>query len=75
MTKALREMMERAEEWPREVQEAATETLRVIERGRLGAYKLTDEDRAALRRSASDVRRGKFASSAQVSAFFKRIRA
>lgn len=74
MTKALKEMLERAEQWPHEVQEAAAETLRAIERGHVGAYTLTTGDKAALARSAEDVRRGKFASAKKVSAFFKRAR-
>lgn len=62
MTKALKDLLERAAEWPEGVQEAAVEALRMIERNQIGVYKLTAEDKAALRRSAEDVRKGRFAS-------------
>ena len=73
MTKALKEILERAKKWPEEVQEAAAETLRVIERGHIGTYKLTKEDMEALARSAEDVRRKRFASPRKIKAFFKRF--
>lgn len=72
MTKALKDLLERAAEWPEGVQETAVEALRMIEQSQSGVYKLTAEDRAALRRSAEDVRKGRFASQKEVKAFFKR---
>ena len=74
MTQALKELLGRAKRWPREVQEEAFETLRSIERGYVGGYVLSAEDKKALTRSAADVRKGKFASSRAVSAFFKKSR-
>jgi len=75
MTKALKELFERAQEWPAQVQEAAAETLRAIEKGHIGTYELTNDDKEALRRSAEDVRKGRFASEKELKAFFKRGRA
>lgn len=72
MTKALKELMERAAQWPQEVQEAAADTLRMIEQGHIGKYQLTKEDIEALERSADDVRHKRFASSKKMQAFFKR---
>lgn len=74
MTKALKELFERATHWPREIQDEAAETLHSIERGHIGGYTLTVEDRKALARSAEDVRKGRFASPRKVSAFFKKSR-
>ena len=74
MTKALKELLGRATRWPREVQEEAVDTLRSIERGYVGSYTLTAEDKKALARSAEDARKGRFASSRKVSAFFKKSR-
>jgi len=74
MTQALKELLGRAKRWPREVQEEAVATLRSIERGHVGSYTLTVEDKKALARSAEDVRKGRFASSRAVSAFFKKSR-
>lgn len=73
MTKALRELLARAEKWPEEVQETAVETLRVIEQGHIGGYRLTEDDLAALARSAEDVRYKRFASPKKIKAFFKRF--
>ena len=74
MTKALKELLGRAARWPREIQEEAFESLRSIERGYAGSYTLTAEDKKALERSAADVRKGRFASSRAVLAFFKKSR-
>ncbi len=73
MTKALKELLARVEKWPEAVQETAVETLRVIEKGHIGGYRLTEEDLAALERSAEDVRHGRFASPKKIKAFFKRF--
>ena len=75
MTKGLKSLLERAARWPREVQEVAAETLRMIEKSHDRTYRLTPDDRAALRRSAEDVRKGRFASDKEVKEFFKRARA
>lgn len=75
MTKALKALMERAAKWPQEVQEEAAETLRAIEAGHYGDYELAASDKAALKKSARDVRQRKFASAKKVAAFFKRARA
>jgi hypothetical protein len=74
MSPKLKEIMQRAETWPEEVQEEAAETLLSIERGHVGGYILTAEDRAALARSAEDVQKGRFASEEQVANFFDRNR-
>jgi hypothetical protein len=74
MNRKLKEVFERAEAWPEEIQEEALETLLSIERGHVGEYELTSEDRAALARSAEDVRLGRFAPDQQVAEFFDRNR-
>ena len=70
MSKKLKELVERAETWPEEVQDEALETLLSIEQGHVGEYVLTADDKAALARSATDVRLGKFAAESQVAEFF-----
>jgi hypothetical protein len=74
MNRKLKEILERAGTWPEEVQDEAVATLLSIERSYVGNYELTAEDRAALARSAEDVRQGKFAPDADVAAFFERNR-
>jgi hypothetical protein len=74
MNAKLKELIERVETWPAETQEEAIEILLSIEQTRLANYELTDEDRAALARSAEDVREGRFAPDGRVSEFFERNR-
>ena len=74
MTKKLKEILQRAETWPEEVQDEALETLLSIEQGHAGNYELTPEDRAALARSAEDVRLGRFVPDEQAKEFFDRNR-
>ena len=66
MNAKLKELIERVETWPEETQED--------EQARLTDYELTDADRAALARSAEDVREGRFAPDERVSKFFERNR-
>jgi hypothetical protein len=74
MIKKLKELFERAEGWPEQVQNEAVEALLSIEQGHIGEYELTAEDRAALERSAEDVRVGRFATDAEVAELFARGR-
>jgi hypothetical protein len=74
MNAKLKELIERVETWPAETQEEVIEILLSIEQAGLADYKLTGEDRAALARSAEDVREGRFAPDERVSEFFERNR-
>lgn len=74
VTKALRTILDRVETWPEAVQDEAAATLRAIEDEFLTPHELTDEDRAALERSAEDVRQGRFAADEAVRDVFDRFR-
>jgi predicted transcriptional regulator len=74
MTKKLKEMIERAETWPVEVQEEAVATLQAIEAEFTEPYELTDDDRRAIDRGLEDVRRGRIAGDEEVSRLFARYR-
>jgi ParB-like chromosome segregation protein Spo0J len=74
MNAKLKELIERVETWPEETQEEAIEILLSIEQARLADYELTDADRAALARSADDVRERRFVPDERVSEFFERNR-
>ena len=75
MTKKLKELLERAEGWPQEVQDELVQSGLELEAGHSGSYALTKEDKVALERSAQDVRTGSFAPDKDVSEFFDRNRA
>ena len=74
MSKKLKELLERVSTWPDEAQEEAEASLEAIEQDFSEPYVLTDNDRDALERSADDVRRGRFASDAEVQDVFNRYR-
>jgi hypothetical protein len=71
-TGMLEGLVERAAAWPAEAQAELLRSALDIELRYLGAYPLSDEDRAALALSAEDVRQGRYASDEQVAAVFAR---
>jgi hypothetical protein len=74
MTQKLRELMARVETWPEEAQEELVRSAFDIEMRHVGAYELTEEDRAALESSLDDVRHGRLATEEQVAGVFSRFR-
>jgi predicted transcriptional regulator len=74
MTKKLKELLERAETWPKEAQEEATAALLSIEQELTTPYELTDEDKTAIDRGLADAAAGRFATNAQVKAVFAKYR-
>ncbi len=74
MGNTLKDLIERVQTWPEEVQEEAIEILLAIEQGRVTTYELSDEDRTALARSAEDLRESRLVPDRQVSEFFERNR-
>jgi hypothetical protein len=68
MSPALKTLLERVASWPTEDQEELSEVAREIEARRTGVYRLSDEERAAIR----EARRGPLASDDEVEAFWKR---
>lgn len=74
-SKPLDLLMERAAGWPAEAQQAElVQAMIEIEEKYLGVYRLSDAERAAVRRGLEEVRQGKFASDEEVAAVFNRYR-
>jgi hypothetical protein len=73
-TKALEPLMKRAASWPEEAQAELVQSMIEIEKKHLGVYHLDADERAALERSAEDIRKGKFATDEEVAAVFDRYR-
>jgi hypothetical protein len=71
MMKALQDVLLRAEAWPHEDQEALAEYAREIEARRTGVYRLTDDERAAVREGLQQARRGEFVSEEDMDKFWK----
>jgi hypothetical protein len=65
---AVKNILDRVATWPAEDQEELSELAREIEARRTGVYRLTDEERAAIRSARS----GPLASDDEVEAFWKR---
>ena len=72
---ALEILLERVSAWPEEAQEELLRSVTSIENKHLGVYRLSDDERDAVRRGLKDVREGKLASDDAVAAVFNRYRA
>ncbi len=70
-TKALSEVLQRAETWPPEDQEALAEYAREIEARRTGMYRLSDDERKAVRQGLEEANRGEFVSDEDMDKFWK----
>ena len=62
MTKTLRDLLARAESWPREDQDDLAEYAREIEARRTGIYTMSDDERAAVARGLAEADQGQFVS-------------
>ena len=71
-TKVLKKFLDRVPTWPKEAQDELLRSMTEIETRYSGVYRLDDEERAALKRSADDVRHKRFARSEEVKAVFDR---
>ena len=73
MTKEqVKAILDRVLTWPPDAQEEAVVHLQTIEEEFMGSFELSAGDRAALERSAEDVRKGRFATDEQVRKVFDR---
>lgn len=73
MTKeALEILLERVSAWPEEAQEELMRSLTDIENRHLGIYRLSDDERHAVRRGLKDMREGRLANDDEVAAIFNR---
>jgi len=75
MSKLAEEILNRIDAWPKEAQAELMQSIVDIEEKHVGLYRLTDEERAAVRRGLDEMRKGKFASEERIAAIFNRYRA
>jgi restriction endonuclease Mrr len=68
----LKKYLQRIPEWPKEAQDELVRSMVEIEHRYSERYQLDDEERAALERSAEDVRKNRFATDDDVEAVFTR---
>jgi predicted transcriptional regulator len=67
-------VLDRVKSWPSEQLEEAVEILLALESKSKGVYRLTDEERAGVRRGLEEAARGDFATEEEVAAVFNRYR-
>jgi hypothetical protein len=71
--KTLRQFLDRIPRWPKEAQDELLRSMAEIETRYSNTYQVNDEERAALERSAEDVRKNGFAADENVDAVFGRF--
>jgi alkylhydroperoxidase family enzyme len=65
-------LLERVAALPEELLGDVEESIEEIERWRDGVFRLTDEERAAVRKGMDAARRGEFVSDEELAAFYRR---
>jgi hypothetical protein len=73
MSLGLKELLEETASWPKEDQDELAEVAAEIEARRSGRYAMTDAERAAVNNGLQQVRRGEFASDAEMQLFWMRF--
>jgi predicted transcriptional regulator len=71
MNKQMASLLERVSTWSEEEQEMLFAAALDIERRRTGIYRLSDEERAAIREGLAAADRGDFVSEEEMNAFFE----
>jgi hypothetical protein len=67
-------LLERVSTWPEEAQEEFVRSVANIEDKHLGPYRLSDDERNAVRRGFAEMRERKFANDDAIAAVFDRYR-
>jgi predicted transcriptional regulator len=75
MNKMAETILDRIADWPKEAQEELMQSIADIEAKHLGIYRLSDEERAAVREGLTQAARGEFVPDDVVDAYFKKYRA
>lgn len=71
MNSHVKEILRQVESWPEEDQEELAEVARVIEARRTGVYRLSDDERAAVREGMAAARRGEFVPDDEMERFYQ----
>jgi len=69
MSPGTKTLLERIQSWPIGDQEELADVAREIESRRSGVYRLSDEERIAVRAGMDDARRGDFATEEEIEEF------
>jgi hypothetical protein len=74
MNISVKEILEHVESWPQEDQEELAALAKIIEARRTGIYRLSDDERVAVRKGMEAARRGEFATDEEVEEFYRQHR-
>jgi len=72
MNKRLETLLDRVSTWPEEAQAELLERAIEIEARQSGVYRLSDDEKAAVKKGLEAAERGEFVSDDDMAAFFKR---
>lgn len=75
MNKAAESILDRIADWPEEAKEELMQSIADIEARHLGVYRLSDDERSAVREGLAQAARGEFVPDEVVSDYFKKYRA
>lgn len=75
MNKIVETILDRVAEWPKEAQEELMQSIADIEARHLGVYRLSDDERAAVREGLAQAARGEFVADDIVEDYFRKHRA
>ena len=71
MSPKVKEILRQVESWPEADQEELAAVAREIESRRTGVYRLSDDERAAVRKGMDAARRGDFAPEDEMDEFYR----
>ena len=71
MSPKVKEILQQVESWPEEDQEELAAVAREIESRRTGVYRLSDDERAAVRAGMDAARRGEFVPEDEMDEFYR----
>lgn len=75
MNKIATTILERIAGWPKEAQDELMQSIADIEARHLGVYRLSSDERAAVREGLAQAERGEFVPDDAVEAYFNKYRA
>lgn len=75
MNKIVETILDRIADWPKEAQEELMQSIADIEARHMGVYRLSDDERAAVREGLAQAARGEFVPDDVVETYFSKHRA
>lgn len=75
MSPNVKDILRKVESWPEADQEELADAARDIEARRTGIYRLSEEEREAVKAGLADAQAGRFASDQEIEAIFRKARA